>query len=202
RTAPIHVLFVIDQLCEAGGAERILLNTIRLLPRSRFRCSLVTFKLDATLPLFQSLPCPYVVLPLRKTYDLQALRVGRELREFLRKADVRIVHTFHETSDLWAGLVSKLGGGPLLVSSRRDMGILRSLKHHIGYRLMNSQFDLVTTVSEQVRKFCIEKDQTDSARVVTIYNGLELDKIPVCSRLGPLRAKIGADADTPIVLTV
>src|SRR5438445_529365 len=44
-----HVLFVIDQLCEMGGAERVLLNTIRLLPKERYRCSLITFKIDSRL---------------------------------------------------------------------------------------------------------------------------------------------------------
>src|SRR2546426_2843612 len=30
-----HILYVIDELCEMGGAERVLLNMIRLLPRER-----------------------------------------------------------------------------------------------------------------------------------------------------------------------
>src|SRR5437879_6769259 len=44
-----HILYVIDELCEMGGAERVLLNMIRLLPRERFRCSLVTFKIEPSL---------------------------------------------------------------------------------------------------------------------------------------------------------
>src|SRR5436309_822671 len=29
----VHVLFLIDQLCETGGAERVLLNTVKLMPK-------------------------------------------------------------------------------------------------------------------------------------------------------------------------
>src|SRR5229473_1563900 len=61
-----HVLFLIDQLCEMGGAERILLNTIRLLPKDRFRSSLITFKIDPQLPIFADFPCPYRVFPIQR----------------------------------------------------------------------------------------------------------------------------------------
>src|ERR1700686_1758073 len=41
-----HVLFVIDQLCQRGGAEKALLRTIDLLPKDRFQVSLLTFQID------------------------------------------------------------------------------------------------------------------------------------------------------------
>ncbi len=63
-----HILFLIDQLCQAGGAERALLQIIRLLPRSRFRCSLATFKIDRCQPAFADIPCRVHLFPLRRTY--------------------------------------------------------------------------------------------------------------------------------------
>src|SRR5260370_11286367 len=199
---PAHVLFFIDQLCETGGAERMLLNTVRLLPPERFRCSLITFKIDASLELFNHLPCPHYVFPLRRTYNWNAVQTARKLREFMLRENVQIVHTFHETSDLWAGLVSKLSGRPALVSSRRDMGILRSPKHDFGYRMMNPMFDLVLAVSEEVRRFCIQKDHLSPKKVVTLYNGLELNRIPSRNGNRSLRCALGMDASTPIVVTV
>jgi glycosyltransferase involved in cell wall biosynthesis len=201
-TQPVHVLFVIDQLCEAGGAERMLLNTIRLLPRERFRCSLLTFKIDESLELFKHLPCPHLVFPLRNTYNWNALQTALKIREFIRSENVRIVHTFHETSDLWAGLIAKMCGPVSLVSSRRDMGILRSAKHRVGYRLMNAKFDLVLTVSEEVRKFCIETDHLSPDKVMTLWNGLEMEKVPERNGPGSLRSALGVDVSSPIVATV
>ena len=61
-----------------------------------------------------------------------------------------------------------------LIWARRDMGILRSRKHDIAYRLMAGAPDAVFAVSEQVRRHSIEVDRIDSARVQTIYNGLNL----------------------------
>jgi glycosyltransferase involved in cell wall biosynthesis len=200
RTA--HVLFVIDQLCEAGGAERALLQIIRLLPRSRFRVSLITFRTDKSLELFRNLPCPHFVYPLRRTYDWNALRIARKIRRFIREEKVDIVHTFHETADLWGGLVSWMKDGPALVSSRRDMGILRMAKHHFAYRLMKSRFDLVLTVSEEVRRFCVETDGLAARKVATLYNGVELDSIAQSNGLANLRKQFGLDKGTQVVLTV
>jgi len=54
------------------------------------------------------------------------------------------------------------------------MGILRSRKHNIAYRLMAGTPDAVFAVSEQVRRHGIEVDRIDPARVQTIYNGINL----------------------------
>jgi glycosyltransferase involved in cell wall biosynthesis len=200
--SPIHILFVIDQLCEAGGAERMLLNMIRLLPKERFRCTLITFKIDETLDLFKELPCPHLVLPLGRTYNWNALQTARRLRKFIRDGEVRIVHTFHETSDLWGGLVSRMKGGPALVSSRRDLGILRLPKHNLAYRLMNSSFDLVLTVSEEVRRTCIRMDKIPENKICTLYNGIELSRISQVNGAGQLRNSLKLAPHAPVILTV
>jgi glycosyltransferase involved in cell wall biosynthesis len=199
---PIRVLFMIDQICEMGGAERVFLNTIRLLPKDRFRCSIITFKIDPSLGIFDSLPCPHQVLPLRNVHDWNSVRVAQKIRGIVRNEKVDIVHTFFETSDLWGGLVSKMSGARTLVSSRRDMGILRSRKHDLGYRIMNPWFDMVLTVSEQVRQFCIQKDHLPPKKVLTLYNGLELDKIPHTNGTGALRNSLGIEASAPVVVAV
>jgi glycosyltransferase involved in cell wall biosynthesis len=197
-----HILFIIDQLCEAGGAERVLLNTIRLLPKDRFRCTLLTFKIDPAIQLFQNLPCPHLVFPLTKTYDWNALQVAWKIRELIRDEGVRIVHTFFETSDLWGGFVSKMTSSVKLISSRRDMGILRSAKHDIGYRILSPLFDLVLTVSDEVRRFCIKKDRLPPDKVTTLYNGLDLGRISnvVSEFRSTLIGKTGTSS--PIIVTV
>jgi len=202
RDGRVHVLFLVDQLCEMGGAERVLLNTIRLLPREQYRCSLITFKIDSSLDIFRNMPCPFYVFPLQRTFAWDGFRTAKKLRTYIRSENVKIVHTFFETSDLLGGLVAKTTGLPAVVSSRRDMGILRSPKHDLGYRLLNPCFDLVLAVSEEVRQFCIHKDRLEAAKVQTLYNGLELDKILCVNGTAELRASLGLDPAASIVMTV
>lgn len=197
-----HILFLIDQLCESGGAERALLSIIRLLPKDRFRCSLATFKLDSGIEIFRHIPCPVHVFPLRRTYGWSGVATARKLRALIRSQRAEIVHTFFETSDLWGGLVAKLSGCPVLISSRRDMGILRSAKHRIAYRLLAPIADQVLTVSEEVRQFCLRQDGLPPSKVVTLYNGIEVERFAAAPDRDRLRQKMGLAEASHLVTTL
>jgi len=170
-----HVLLVVDQLSKTlGGGERIILKLAALLPQYGYRASILTFSADMESPALTAPPCPIYLLPLQRTYDLSALRAAIHLRRFLRQNRVRIVQTFFESSDIWAGFVTRFTSKAKLIWSRRDMGILRTRKHHIAYRLMAGLPHAVFAVSDQVRRHCIEVDHIGPARVQTIHNGLNL----------------------------
>ena len=150
-----HVLFIIDELCEIGGAERVLLQTVRLLRQRNYNCSVITFKIQPNLEETQQIDFPLYVFPLGRTYNWNALRVALQIRRIIREQKVSIVHTFFETSDIWGSIVAKLSGVPVLISSRRDMGILRSRKHFMAYKFTGLLYDAVLTVAPQVRDYCI-----------------------------------------------
>ena len=170
-----HVLLVLDQFPKTlGGGERVALKLAALLPQYGYRASILTFSAHPESSGLQSPPCPVYVLPLQRVYDLSALRAAFELRRFLRQQRIQIVQTFFESSDLWAGFVTKAMSGAKLIWSRRDMGILRARKHQIAYRIMSGMPDKVFAVSDQVRQHSIAVDRIDASRVQTIYNGLDL----------------------------
>jgi len=171
-----HVLLVVEQLPKAlGGGERIALKLAALLPSYGYRAFILTFFAHPESGAVKTPPCPIYLLPLRRTYDLAAVRGAFELRQFLKDQRIQIVHTFFESSDLWAGFVTKTMSRAKLVWARRDMGILRTRKHEIAYRLMAGLPDAVFAVSEQVRRHAIEVDRIDPRRVWTIYNGLNIE---------------------------
>ncbi|WP_158943854.1 glycosyltransferase family 4 protein [Granulicella sp. S190] len=170
-----HILLVLDQFPRTlGGGERIVLRLAALLPRYGYRVSILTFSADPASAGLDSPPCSIYLLPLQRTYDLTAIRAGFELGLFLRRQRVQIVQTFFESSDLWGGFVTKALSDAKLIWSRRDMGILRTGKHHAAYRMMSSVPDKVFAVSELVRQHSIEVDGVEPSRVMTIYNGLDL----------------------------
>ncbi|MDQ2833216.1 MAG: glycosyltransferase family 4 protein [Acidobacteriota bacterium] len=173
-----HVLLVLDQFPQLlGGGERVVLKLAALLPHYGFRVSILTFFVHPESSFFTMLPaCPVYILPLRKTYGWTAIRAAFEFSRFLDQQQVRIVQTFFESSDIWAGAVVRLLSTAKLVWSRRDMGILRTRKHRLSYRLMAGAPDRVFAVSEQVRQYCIDVDRIEAARVETIYNGIDLSR--------------------------
>jgi len=120
----------------------------------------------------------------------------------VRELGIDVVHTFFHAADLWAGPIAKLSGAKVLVSSRRDMGFLRSRFDRIGYRLLRNFFDQIQTVSEGVKRYTIENDGVDSTRVLTVYNGIEdhVDLRP--AELESLRQVLRPEPDTPVITCV
>lgn len=170
-----HVLLVLDQFARTlGGGERVALRLASLLPKYGFRASILTFHLHPDTIALNKSPCPIYLLPLKKTYDLQSMCAAFHLRRFLKDQQVKLVQTFFESSDIWAGFVTKALSNAKLIWSRRDMGILRTSKHFLAYRLMSSMPDAVFAVSDLVRQHCIDVDHIDPSRVFTVYNGLDL----------------------------
>ncbi len=198
----VPVLFVIDQLCELGGAEKVLLRMIDRLPRERYSPMLLTFKIDESLGIAKSVSCALYVYPLHSTHDWQALQVARKLRRLIRENHVQITHTFHETSDLWAGAIAKVSGCPILISSRRDMGFNRQSKHRRPYRWMARYFSQVHAVSEQVRRQNIEQDGLPPSRVVTVYNGIDVQAQPAGASRNALKKRFGLEHATQLVTSV
>jgi len=198
-TGSHRVLFLIDRLHSTeGGAEGAVQKLCRFLPAHGFRCSVATFWAGDGVA--HQFPCPVQVIPLARMYDWTALRHSLAFAGLLRSERVEIVHTFFPASDLWGGIIARLSGCPILVSSRRDMGILRSRKHHLPYRLANRLFDQVQAVSDKVREFCVSEDHISPDKVVTVYNGIDLDTIDTASPCKSL--SLGSGGDTPVIATV
>jgi L-malate glycosyltransferase len=199
----VHVMYLVDRLFIQGGGEESLLRIVQILPRGRFRISLVTFEanVEAARTVRES-GADLHVMPMRRVYDWNGLRTALELRRLIRSGEVDVVHTFFETSNTWGALVAKLSQVPVLVSSRRDMGILRLRKHRIAYKVVNRLCDAFVAVSDSVRDFCIETEGLDPERIFTVHNGVDLAKIDAADGAAALKTKLALRDGSPVVTTV
>ena len=189
----VHVLFLIDQLSALGGGERAMMQMVRSLS-PRYRCSVATFRGNLHPDVYRLLQIPVKVIALSRTYTPHAMSSAFELRSFIRDEEVDIVHTFFETADIWGGLVAKLSGTKVLISSRRDMGHLRSAKHRLAYRLAGRMCDRVLTVSDAVRSLVVRKDRLDPSRVITLYTGVA----PVTKASEEMNLELRRSMDLPL----
>lgn len=197
----VHILFLIDVLWGLGGAEGVLLRIPGLLPKDRYRCTIGTFRLRPASPVFGKMPCPVREFPVNSVFGKEAFHTALDLRRFIQSENVQIVHTFFESADLLGGLVAKLSGCPVIISSRRDMGILRSTRHRIGYRLLSPLYNQVQAVSDAVRRETIRADGLDPDKVVTIPNGIEIDRVAAANGTAALRRALELPAG-PLIVTV
>lgn len=194
------VLFLIDNLLEMGGAEGALSKIVGRLPALGFPCSIATFHLRRDPEYLPSFPCPVREFPLSRTISMQGIRTAFDLRKFVRQERFDIIHTMFPTSDLWGGPVAQFGSDTLLVSGRRDLGIVRTSKHDLMYRWLGRHLDQVQAVSDAASQACIERDKIQPGRVFTVHNGVEIEKIAAQPAIDNLAATYGLHPDGKTVI--
>jgi glycosyltransferase involved in cell wall biosynthesis len=203
RSGPARrLLFIIDQLCAYGGAERMLLEIARRIPEMRYEVGILTFELDPLIPEFRDSTISIEVLRLGKTISLHGAKAAFRLNQLLRRKRVQGVHTFFETSDLWAAPVARLSGCRVLVSSRRDMGILRTSFHRRAYPFVDPLFSRILPVSESVRGCVMKSPRLRSERVETLYNGVDISVVDRARRQKDVSSMPGISFSGPLIVTL
>jgi glycosyltransferase involved in cell wall biosynthesis/peptidoglycan/xylan/chitin deacetylase (PgdA/CDA1 family) len=199
---PLRVLFIIDSL-SLGGAELCLIRLTRQLPRDQFQCRVLTFhSTPDSAPLLDAFDCPIDHWPIETVFGPTAVKTALRLRRLIRDEGIDIVHTFFQTSDLWAGPITKLSSAKVLISSRRDMGFLRTPKHTLAYRMLHGIFDQVQTVSDGVREWTIQTDRTDPERTVTVHNGIDPEQGASPAEIARLRETLKIGPERMVITTV
>jgi glycosyltransferase involved in cell wall biosynthesis len=82
------------------------------------------------------------------------------------------------------------------------MGFNQSAKHRIAYRLLRPLFSQVQTVSNEVRESCVRREGFAPDRVVTIYNGVDLQEVAAANGAADLRRSLGLENASHIISTV
>ncbi len=162
---PTGVLHVVDALL-IGGAERVAINLVNLMPPERFAPYLCTTRSEGPL---SSLVAPHVVrlcLERRSRLDTTALR---EFCDFVADRDIRIVHA-HASALFFARLASALSRRCALIwhdhYGRADF----SDRPVWLYRAATRGVAGVITVNEKLRGWCCERLRIPEDRVWYIPN--------------------------------
>jgi glycosyltransferase involved in cell wall biosynthesis len=171
----ISILYLIDQMKNMGGAEGNLLNVITNINQNRFTYFLYTFQLEFPMKGIlekKNIKCLQTLLPTTLKGLLKFLTFSIEIRS----KKVNILHTYFEGSDIWGTFLAKLAGIPVIISSKRDMGISKSKKILTAYRFINPFVTKIISVSEAVKRQVNLQEKVNLNKIVTIYNGVDSNK--------------------------
>jgi glycosyltransferase involved in cell wall biosynthesis len=104
------VMHLVDTL-DAGGAERVAVNLVNLLPRDRYRVHLCTTRRDGALGDLVDADVARLSLARNTTWDVHAIGV---LRAYIARHRIRILHA-HQTTLFTAAAIAMLPPFPHLV---------------------------------------------------------------------------------------
>ncbi len=170
-------MYVITLLDKLGGAEKNLKDIVCNLDRSRFEPYVFCFKGGYVSSMIEDAGIYVKEIGVTKILCAKALRLGWELRKFLRENSIDIVVTYHHDADIWGGVVALLSRTPVIISSRRDMGYQLQKKHIWAYRLLNRLYSKTLVNSEASKKEIMKREWTNSNDINIIYNGLSFSQM-------------------------
>ncbi len=175
QSAPVKVLHLITEL-SSGGAQSALLRLLKGLDRTRFTPSVVCLYNgdDVVAQQIRALGIAVTDLQMRGKQQLGAFG---QLYRLLRQQRPAILHTWMFHANFPGRIVGRLAGVPIIITSRRNVEIGGANRDRLQ-RWTAGLDDRVIAVCELARQAEIERAGARPAKVVTIYNGLELAEFP------------------------
>jgi len=176
----INIMFIIDFLYgwSGGGTETHLSYLVKYLDRDRFTSAIVAFDTGDS-PLVENIKkqnIKIIHIPVKKYYNVDALRKAYILYDLIKKLEIDIVQTFHFKSDTYGALVAKLSGVKHIISSKRDVGDNKTKWHFFLNIMLRNLFYGYIVAADRVGKVVIEKEKAPFSKIKKIYNGIETKK--------------------------
>lgn len=193
------VLYFIDIFNKMGGAERNLFEIVTHLNTAEYHTIIMALQGGELTDDLKREGFEVYDLKLRKIYTLVAFFKAIWIFNLIKKNNVKIVVTYHESSDFLGGLVAKLAKVPVIISSRRDMGYNLKRRHVIIYRFLNDIFDKIITVSDAVKDMIFEKQNTLWHKMITVHNGVKIKEFSKPLNREYLKASLGLQINRPVV---
>jgi glycosyltransferase involved in cell wall biosynthesis len=186
---------------EMGGSERTVTRLLTHTDREQFKIHVACLTSGRLSQEMQTMGFPIYPLLEGGIYTKYGLHNILYLRKIIKEHDIALIVTYHEASDFYGLLVSKICGVPV-VTNRRDMGFKTKRQHAIAYRLCGRYFNGVVSVCDAVKNAVIAykwfpKDETFPK--ITIYNGINLVEYDTQKKEGLTRESIGIGSRGPII---
>jgi L-malate glycosyltransferase len=172
RTIVTPILLMVREL-GPGGTERQLTELARSLDRSRFEVHVACFHEGIRAAELRALDIPIVRFPIRSFLKPGVLLGAWQLRQYIRRHRIQIVHTFDYPLNCFGVPVSRAAGAPIVISSQRAH---RSLTPPVYLRVLRLTDRLVNGIvvnSESVRRSMIEQERLPASLLHLCYNGID-----------------------------
>lgn len=199
--ARVHVAHVVESL-ELGGLEKLLVEFARHADRARFDTRIVTLGPRGSLAdEVESLGCP--VHPLDFPSGLRP-RAFPRLAALFRRERINVVHTHGEGPLLYATPAARLAGvGRVIHTRHHGPNIGHSRRVLAAVSFVSRWIDRVACVADDGAR-CAEAEGIAASKLLTVWNGIDLDRFAECGPTtnGPavIVARIAPEKDIPTLL--
>lgn len=193
-----NILHLIET-SEPGGAETVLANIAKHLDPDTFD-SLVCVLEDGWLTEhLKKLGIPYVVIENKWSYDpLFLIRLTR----LIRRHRIDIVHSHEFMMTVYGAVGAKLTRVPMIGTMHGKVYYPERARRVRMLKFALSLSSKMVAVSEDLRKYLAGLFGSDSAKLITLYNGIDLSKYSSIESKQQSRELLSISENAPVAGTV
>jgi glycosyltransferase involved in cell wall biosynthesis len=196
----IRVVYMAHAL-QIGGAEEMLLNLVRGLPRAEFEPRVCC--------IHEAGPIGEEIRKSGTTVDVLGLTPGMRhpfavdaIRRYLRRVRPDVVHTLLLTASLYGRLAAILARVPVIVGSEVNVYERKRRRHVWIERALMSSTDCVVVSAESVRDFYLRQIHAAPAKVEVIYNAVDWNQTRATMPRADVRRALGLQVDDFVIGTI
>lgn len=206
-TQRARILLLIDSL-GMGGAERLLATYLEHFDTARFEPRVCALQVRENNPLragIERLGIPVDLVSVRHLRD--PLGLPRLVR-YLRRQQIDLLHAQLEFADTLGSIAAKIVGIPTVSTLHTfDDPPQRSRAYwrlRLRWWVLRHFCDQVIAVSEGTRKHHLRMGGLEPAKVVTLYNGIDIVRFSAATKAecSTARQALAIPPDVPLLLTV
>lgn len=195
---PFRIVYVLPQM-DLGGSETHVVRLAEGLRQYGHDAQILCVFEDGCLgPWIREKKIPLAALHAKKW----GLSVMEKIRGWLLAHPADIVHTYLFGLHLFAGFSARRAGVRVILSSRRDVELSQPAKVLWFEKCGNFFADHVVACSEAVRKWTLSRENLKPQKIVTLYNGVNLEEFVPGAGRDEIRREFGISGSVPLVGTV
>jgi glycosyltransferase involved in cell wall biosynthesis len=181
-----------------GGAEEVVANIAKRLDRDLFKPVIGCLWWGGSYA--DELKDEGVEVFVVGQKDMGNWEAIRKMAAFFRRERVAIVHTHMFMSNTWGRLAALAARVPVIVSTEHLVReFMNPRKHYLPDLLLSWGTDRVIAVSEKVRQSYVIGGGLNESKVVTIHNGIDIDKFDERGNGGSLRRELMLEGSGPVI---
>ncbi|HOK48095.1 MAG TPA: glycosyltransferase [Bryobacteraceae bacterium] len=183
--APVPVLLMTREL-GIGGTERQLCEIAKALDRKRFQPHVACFHSRGfRAEELRAAGVPILHLPVRSFKRPGAIKGAWQLRNYIRRERIALVHTFDVPMNQFGVPVARASGAAVVLSSQRAHRDLVSPAVRRLLRLTDRLVDGIVVNSQAVGRQLIEEDRVPPERIHLCYNAIDTARFFAGPRVRP-----------------
>ncbi|MCS6297091.1 MAG: glycosyltransferase family 4 protein [Nitrospira sp.] len=178
-----------------GGAEQVISNLAASLDPAKYRGVLCVFRPGWLQERSQARGVPTYVIP---TQGMTDWRWAFRFRDLLKYEHVDLIHAHEFDANVQGAAVAIHLGIPLVATVHGKHYFWEKLRRRLAYRWVSRRATMVA-VSEDLKRFIVEKVGVSSERITVLYNGVDVPPIPVLADIEACRREINLQGTDRVV---